>query len=238
MQTNYFGDSFFENLPDDALLALMAICQEFMKLDREATQRVEYLEDYLNALAIFKAYAEHKSFKSNFPAPAQSAQDTINGIRGFFQQNQTELSRQLTTVYLDRQTQKYADRFQSESAYVFTDDDFARIQTLINEMRDIITSSEVIDAKHKRRLLERLERMQRELHKTTSDLDRFWGFIGEAGVVMGKFGNDIKPLVDRIKELADIVWKTIAIRETLLGSGNPISLPESSPPKDKKGNLT
>ncbi len=80
----------------------MGICQEFIKLDRKAAQSVEYFEDYLNALAVFKAYAEHKSYKTNFPAPAQSAQDTIVGIKTFFQQNQTELSRQLNTVYLDK----------------------------------------------------------------------------------------------------------------------------------------
>lgn len=113
------------------------------------------------------------------------------------------------------------------SAYVFSDDDFSTIQKLINEMRDIITSSDIITANHKRRLLERLERMQRELHKTTSDLDRFWGFIGEAGIAIGKFGNDIKPLVDRIHELAKIVWKTITLKETLLNNHMPISLPES-----------
>jgi hypothetical protein len=80
--------------------------------------------------------------------------------------------------------------------------------------------------------------MQRELHKTTSDLDRFWGFIGEAGIAIGKFGNDIKPLVDRINELAKIVWKTIALKETLLNNHMPISLPESDSMIDNKDTIT
>ena len=60
-----------------------------------------------------------------------------------------------------------------------------------------------------------MEKIQSELHKKVSDLDRFWGLIGDAGVVIGKFGNDAKPIVDRIKEIADIVWRTQSRSEEL-----------------------
>jgi hypothetical protein len=76
-------------------------------------------------------------------------------------------------------------------------------------MSNIISGTDAIPEKHKRRLLERLERMQRELHKKTSDFDRFWGFIGEVGIVVGKFGKDIKPFIDRVRELTEIVSKAI-----------------------------
>ena len=57
--------------------------------------------------------------------------------------------------------------------------------------------------------------MQQELHKCMSDLDRFWGLVGDAGVVLGKFGTDAKALVDRIREIAGIVWRTQAFAEEL-----------------------
>ncbi|NVM02945.1 MAG: hypothetical protein HWN67_11445, partial [Candidatus Helarchaeota archaeon] len=47
------------------------------------------------------------------------------------------------------------------------------------------------------------------------NLDKFWGLIGDAGVMIGKFGNDVKPIVDRIREIAEIVWRTQAIAEEL-----------------------
>ena len=122
--------------------------------------------------------------------------------------------------------EKYSNRFSQDAVYRFSDDDFNRIQVLINELRDLINNSQVITAKHKQRLLERLERMQREWHKQTSDLDRFWGFIGEAGIVIGRFGTNIKPIVNRLREIAEIVWKTIRVNENLLGTSNPITLPE------------
>ena len=54
-------------------------------------------------------------------------------------------------------------------------------------MRQLLTDSELFDANHKERLLKKLESLQAEVHKQVSSLDKFWGLIGEAGVVLGKF---------------------------------------------------
>jgi hypothetical protein len=68
--------------------------------------------------------------------------------------------------------------------------------------------------------LNRLEELQLELHKKMSRLDKFWGFIMDAGPVLGKFGNDAKPLFDRIHELAEIIFRAQSIVQEL-----PISTP-------------
>ena len=52
-----------------------------------------------------------------------------------------------------------------------------------------------------------LERLQQEMHKKVSDLDRVWGLFGDAGVMLGKFGRDAKPLVDTIKDLMTCIWR-------------------------------
>ncbi|PKG81386.1 hypothetical protein CXF85_18105 [Colwellia sp. 75C3] len=107
--------------------------------------------------------------------------------------------------------------------YEFTDGDLDRIQELINELRKEITVSDLFDDSHRRRLLRRLEAMQSEMHKKMSDVDRIWGLVGDAGIVIGKFGKDSKPFVDRIKELSQIAWKTQARAEELPSSSqNPL----------------
>lgn len=105
--------------------------------------------------------------------------------------------------------------FSKEPLYEFSEGDLDRIQLLINELRDHISNSEDFDDEHRQRILRRLERLQGELHKRISDLDRFWGLIGDAGVALGKFGRDAKPIVDRIREIAEIVWRTQARGERL-----------------------
>tara|TARA_R110000772_G_scaffold105596_1_gene207331 strand:- start:96 stop:899 length:804 start_codon:yes stop_codon:yes gene_type:complete len=107
--------------------------------------------------------------------------------------------------------------------YEFTDGDLDRIQELINDLRKEITASELFEDSHRRRLLRRLEAMQSEMHKKMSDVDRIWGLVGDAGIVIGKFGKDAKPFVDRIKELSQIAWKTQARAEELPSSSqNPL----------------
>jgi hypothetical protein len=105
--------------------------------------------------------------------------------------------------------------FNNVFSYEFSQDDLDRIQTLVNELREHVSKSGDFEDEHKRLLLSRLEKLQSELHKKMSDLDKFWGLIGDAGVAVGKFGNDVKPIVDRIKEITEIVWRTQARAEEL-----------------------
>jgi hypothetical protein len=62
-----------------------------------------------------------------------------------------------------------------------------------------------------------------ELHKKMSNLDKFWGLIGDAGVTLGKFGEEAKPFVDRIREIVDIIWRVQSIAEELpIGNSQPL----------------
>ena len=64
--------------------------------------------------------------------------------------------------------------------YEFSSGDIDKIQNLINLLREEITKAKFIEDNHKQRLLKRLEKTQSEIHKKVSDLDRFWGLIGDA----------------------------------------------------------
>lgn len=88
-------------------------------------------------------------------------------------------------------------------------------RNLLSELRQLITDSDKFDENHRERLLNKLEKLQSELHKRTSNLDKLWGLIGEAGIVLGKFGEDAKPLADRIRKIAEITWRTQARAEEL-----------------------
>lgn len=116
-------------------------------------------------------------------------------------------------------------------SYEFSQGDLERVQLLINQIREFITETNGLEKDHQRRLLSRLEKLQSEMHKRVSDLDRFWGLIGDAGVVLGKLGTDAKPIVDRIKEIADIVWQTQSRAEEL-PSGTQIPMLENKPNTD------
>jgi hypothetical protein len=87
-----------------------------------------------------------------------------------------------------------------------SDSDLKRIQTLIAEMRKIAVETRELEQDHRRRLLDRLEKMQAELHKAMSNLDVFWGGVVDAGEALGTVGEKIKPFVDRMREIKNILW--------------------------------
>lgn len=129
-----------------------------------------------------------------------------------------------TRLQLETFQTKFKSALGGGFSYEFSQGDLERVQTIINELRDNISAIKNLDEDHKQRVLKRLEKLQSELHKKVSDLDRFWGLIGDAGVAIGKLGQDAKPIVDRIREITDIVWKTQSRAEELPSGAKPPNL--------------
>ena len=131
----------------------------------------------------------------------------------------SELAEMIKQVNVPKRRDNVKKRFSpflaKSFAYEFSQGDVEKIQTLINELRTHISQCEGLSQEHMQRLLRRLEKLQSEVHKKVSDLDRFWGLVGEAGVVAGKLGEDAKPIVDRVKEIAKITWNTQSRAEEL-----------------------
>lgn len=115
--------------------------------------------------------------------------------------------------------ERYARMLREPTIASFGNTDWHQVQSLINQLRDLIRSATWLSAEHRQRLLARLEKMQQELHKETSSLDRTWAFLGEAARVLGKAGKDAKPLLDRVRELMDVIGRV---------AGWPASLPSDS----------
>lgn len=118
--------------------------------------------------------------------------------------------------------------------YSISDDDIKRIQDRINELRGLLSASNDLTEDHKRRLLLKLEKLQQELHKKMSDLDHIYGLIGDAGVLVGKFGNDVKPIVDRIKDIVSIAMNIMLVTNGLPSGSVAIPLPDTSEDSDSK----
>lgn len=117
-------------------------------------------------------------------------------------------------------------------SYEFSPGDLDRVQVLINQLRGLIAEAQGLEDGHKQRLMRRLETLQAEVHKKVSDLDRFWGLIGDASVMLRKLGTDAKPIVDRIREVADIVWQTQSRAEGLPSGTDRPQLPSAHHSED------
>ncbi len=115
-----------------------------------------------------------------------------------------------TLLRIEALKSKYATALSASFAYEFTQGDLDRVQELIGEIRMHLVKTSDLEDGHKNRLLKRLEKLQSELNKRVSDLDGFYGLMGDAGMAVGKFGRDALPIVKMVREITKIVWKTQA----------------------------
>ncbi len=226
-----FDDEFIESLPEDNWKALEKIFKHFEVChERQGVDQEDNSANYstlVEAYSFLVAFLEKIGFPDKLPEiDIKDKEANINEILGAFygtlpKHIETLENKLNKSIFIDSKS-RFAAKLGTGFAYEFSEGDLNKVQTSINELRDLISGSEIIEDNHKQRLLKRLERLQNELHKKMSDLDRFWGFVGDAGVVIGKFGKDAKPFTDRIKNIMNIVWRTQARAEELeSGSPNP-----------------
>lgn len=99
------------------------------------------------------------------------------------------------------------------------------------QMRKIVWSSTAFDGPHRTRLLRRISAMEIEIQKEKGLFDVILGGISDFGETSGKFGNDIKPLTDRMREVAQITRKQTPDYAELPA---PEEVPQLTPPSSEQ----
>ena len=216
-KNNFFGESFLESLPSDRAEAGKEICTTFrLLIDSNNFDYIEVIEAY----ALTEAFLEAHNIEFAPCKLTGSEDEDIETIKVSFRRLTNAFNLELTKSQLD----KYRKKFGNVFCYEFSENELEDIQFFINDLRDLIVKCTGLENEHKARLLRRLENLQAELNKKVFDLDRFWGLIGDAGVVLGKLGTDAKPIVDRIKKITTIIWRVQIKVEHLPGGTPPLLL--------------
>ncbi len=211
-----------KNEPIEGTLKLCKTIRENLTDNPEGWQEQDY-EILLEALALIEELNIGKYIETNFTIPTVRGilPDDCTNIIGFIDRLEEQFVKEVNSSKFEKLKAHFKINLSESFQYEFSQGDLEKIQNLLNELREQISSSDKFADDHKQRLLSRLEKLQSELHKKMSDLDRFWGLIGDAGVAVGKFGNDVKPIVDRIEEITRIVWRT-QVRAEELPSDSPL----------------
>jgi hypothetical protein len=218
-------DTFIQNIPEDYIKGVVYIIEqydgyiEYTGNEQDISLR-DYHDEIIDYYALLEVYLNNKGYKFEPLELKDDMSENLKQIGLFIDSIRETFEKTLTSNTISQSRDKFNRLLGKSFLYEFTTGDLNRIQELINELRNHISSSEFFTAEHKQRLLRRLEKIQTEMHKKVSDLDRFWGLIGDAGVAIGKFGKDAKPIVDRIKEIADIIWRTQSKAEELPSGAN------------------
>ncbi len=234
------GENILNVKTEDYIEHILDMCTIFIKWNTSSASfadKVKKYKEYLDAYAAIeiKLIALGLNFKP-IKFIEEDFNTNISRITKFFlaleDEYKMEERKLLTKETIEISRNKYKKKLNIGFYYSFSDGDLERIQTLINELRESITKSILFSDEHKERILKKLESLQLELHKKMSSLDKLWGFVGEAGVVLGKFGKDAEPFFERLKEIAHITWRTQVIAEQLT-SGASFPLLTDNKPEEK-----
>ncbi len=230
-----FDDNFIKSLEDSPIQGIVIAASEAIAYVDQFPPQPWWEQHHLDVLvetsALIESIIEAKGLFSHYQIKEQSGdlQENSASLFEYIQNVRKEFQGHATQIKLDSFKRKYKLALNAAFSFEFSQGDLERIQSLVNELREEIANNQILEEEHKQRLLKRLEKLQSELHKKVSDLDRFWGMIGDAGVVLRKLGDDAKPIVDRVREITEIVWRTQARTEELPSdTHNPLITDESS----------
>ena len=112
--------------------------------------------------------------------------------------------------------------------------DKKRIFDLCSGMRKIVFASEIFDDPHKKRLLNRIAAIEKEVHQNQGKLDTVLAGVVDVGDALGKFGRSVEPLTKRMQEIANIArrgseqYQQIPPPEEKLSLPAPDTAPESN----------
>lgn len=225
-----FTDEFVDSLKDDPIKGALEIFRLAGDFRSNSIWNDSDYEKSIEVCALLTELIESNLLVAN-PADLKligNKNEDSTKMRVFMDKLYSSCKEQATLLEFQSKRSKFKATLRASFCYEFSQGDMERVQWLVNQVRDLISSSENLETDHQRRLLMRLEKLQSELHKRMADLDRFWGLIGDAGVVLGKLGTDAKPVVDRVKEIADIVWQTQSRAEELPSGTSPPLLENNS----------
>jgi hypothetical protein len=112
----------------------------------------------------------------------------------------------LTQEFGDLPVGNADDQNQDDLAPTFSldSDEATRVVELTTQMRKIVFASTNFDAPHKKRLLDRIAAIEKEVHQPKGKLDVVLAGISDLGDTLKKFGGDLKPLSDRYAEVVKI----------------------------------
>jgi hypothetical protein len=216
----HYDPAFLERARQDPIKAVLDLCSLLPHRPDPAGRWSDSQHDHFSAAyALVTSLIRNGLIQVTYQVPISGNVKTdCDELIVYFARLKKQFQAEAKKRQFERQQSLFTEELGGGFLYEITPSDLERLQTLLDECRALITASDRFGPDHKRRLLRRLERLQAELHKSVSDLDRFWALVGEAGVALGKFGRDAKPLVDRIREITGIVWRSQARAEDLPGS--------------------
>ena len=229
-----FSEEFLSQLPANPVPGLEQLIEKFNEWETRNRAKLKKTPDFggaypemVRAYAVLQAYTEAHELEIVFPdLNVNNKEENVGHIIKAFHHSAKNTLNQLRMMEdkLEFETikEEYVQKFGHCFAFQFSDGDLRKTQNLLRLLDQIVDRSEYLDECDKLRLKDRAHRSLQVLHKKSVNLDPIWGLIGDAGVVISRYGSQADSIANRIFEIIEIIWRTQAITENLeSGINNP-----------------
>ncbi len=213
-----FNEKYLTGIPEQPLLALIRVCKDmqvFHSTSATDTERIEKHDVYLEALGLIDVLATKAGIVFQPPEIVKLPIKNINNIIRYCVELDEVAQYHLAKLKVQMAHARYAQLFGTGFSYTLVGEDVEQVQSLLSELKKLVEASTLLDDGFKQRLLKRLETLHLKIHLKMQSLDRFWGLLGDAGVVMSMAGDEAKPIVEKIARLTNLTWEIQARNERL-----------------------
>ncbi len=208
-------EDYIVNLPADPLEAMLVVSDSLRVQvaikDKTPAERFKLclpyfailceLQNDLTNIIVIDQPVLGNQFESNLTLIHQYNQNISSQVRLELETRSTKSD----IKEIDKYTELFRMHRKTSFSYDVEEDELKELQDRINNIRELIKLATCFDEGHRLRLLKKLEKLQLELHKKMSTLDGFWGLWADAGVALGKFGEDAEPLFNQVKDVLKLI---------------------------------
>ncbi|OIQ49480.1 hypothetical protein BerOc1_01405 [Pseudodesulfovibrio hydrargyri] len=195
------------SLPPDPMLAIGVL---YEKISGKRTYAAT-----LEGFYVFKSYCEKMGLKFQYPMITGDQAQITTKIAAFY----TSILPQIKEYEVAAKIDSYLIK-----PVKITAKDKKEIQSILNTLRDRIKECDEIEDDFKHRLLVKVNELQSELDKPTSDLDMALGKAVKIGLTIEKLCNNTKPLLEPLSKIFRVLDRVTSNHEGLPPSNN-LSLP-------------
>jgi hypothetical protein len=215
-----FEDQFINRLPEDPIPAVIVICKEFLAFHAANENAFSHYKGYIEALGFIEVYAEANNLEMSFPQIDEKREQNIVKIEKFFMETCRLFERKYQQSNLEDIKKKFASKLKPENVYTADDNEVIMLKKQLIALRNEIERNSPLDEDYKFRIIRKVDKILSISYKSMTDLNPFWGLIGERGIIAGKLGPEEKKIPELINLLVDTIWK-IQLRSENMPANTP-----------------
>jgi len=169
---------FMTDLPKNPIKAIALLTSRMVAFDEVKTnqQRINAYEAYLDLYYTFLGYLETLRLNLNVPMLTKDRIKNVNRMMEFFRDTQAAIQRMISNEDGESSETKGLEAILLRELLV---SDHDQIQFKINRLRSLVMQSNELEMGFKKRLLKKIEELQKELHRTETFGHKASGILSE-----------------------------------------------------------